>query len=304
LEIRLLAFDSFGVRSMSTFVQTRDAIIHIDPAASLAPVRYGLPPHRREIERLLECGRVIEEHAREAEIIVVTHYHYDHHDPGYLVPIDIYRGKTVIIKHPEEKINRSQMGRAKRFLELVKPIAKEIKIAENLELTIGRTRIRFSNAVPHGPSDRLGYVVEVSVYDGETKFLYTSDVEGPPLPEQVDFILSEKPDIAVVDGPMTYMLGFRYSKKSLEESLNNLKKIIDSGVKKIVLDHHFLRDLKYRERISDLLNYAASANAQVITAAEFMNRPIELLEALRDKLHQEEPVEVQVPENLKEILEE
>jgi len=304
MELRLLAFDSFGVRSMSTFIQTDDALIHIDPSASLAPSRYGLPPHRREIERLLECGRVIENFARDAEIIVITHYHYDHHDPGYLIPLDIYRNKVVYVKNPEEKINRSQMGRARYFLNLIKPIAKEIRIAEGSEIVIRKTTIRISNAVPHGVNDRLGYVVEVSVSDRSTKVLYTSDVEGPPLDEQVNFILSEKPDILIIDGPMTYMLGFRYSKKALQASIENLKKIISVGVRNIVIDHHFLRDINYRDRIAELYQYAEENGARIITAAEFMNRPIEMLEALRDKLYQEEPGEGEVPERLKGLLEE
>jgi len=289
---------------MSTFIQTRDVIIHIDPAVSLAPQRYKLPPHRREVERLLECAREIEKHARDAEIIIVTHYHYDHHDPGKLIPIEIYRNKIVYIKDPQNKINRSQMQRASRFLSLIKQVAKEIKIAEGSVITIGRTTIKISQAVPHGVNDRLGYVVEVSIHDGEMKILYTSDVEGPPLEEQVRYILEEKPDIVILDGPMTYMLGFRYSKKALEASIQNIKKIIDIGVKTIVIDHHFMRDIKYRERLGDVYKYAEERGVKVMCAAEFMNRPIEMLEALRDKLYQEENAPGNIPENIKEILEE
>ncbi len=304
MEIRLLAFDSFGVRSMSTFIQTNDTIIHIDPAVSLAPRRYNLPPHRREVERLIECAREIEKHAKEAEIIIITHYHYDHHDPGKLIPIDIYRNKIVYVKDPNNKINKSQMQRASRFLSLIKNIAREIKIAEKQEIQIGTTRIRISDPVPHGVNDRLGYVVEVSVQDKDTKLLYTSDVEGPPLEEQVKFIVEERPDILILDGPMTYMLGFRYSKKALEASINNIKRILDLGVKTLVIDHHFMRDLKYRERLGDAYKYAEDKNVKMISAAEFMNRPIEMLEAMRDKLYQEENAPGSIPENIREILEE
>lgn len=304
MEIKLLAFDSFGVRSMSTFIQTKDVIIHIDPAVSLAPSRYGLPPHRREIERMYECGKIIEDYAREAEIIIITHYHYDHHDPGHLIPIEVYKSKIVYIKHPEVKINKSQMQRAARFLQLIKPIAKEIKIADGNELKIGNTHIKFSQPVPHGTSDRLGYVIEVSIFDSELKLLYTSDVEGPPLPEQVDFILQEKPNILILDGPMTYMLGFRYSKKALQSSIEHIKKIIDIGVQKIIIDHHFMRDLKYKERLSEAYTYAQDKNVIIQSAAEFMNRPIEMLEALRDQLYKQEPEQGQIPEKIKELLEE
>ncbi|NPA22871.1 MAG: hypothetical protein GXO23_01045 [Crenarchaeota archaeon] len=304
MEIKLLAFDSFGVRSMSTFIQTRDVIVHIDPAVSLAPRRYNLPPHRREVERLIECAREIERHARDADIIIVTHYHYDHHDPGKLIPVDIYKNKIVYIKDPKNRINKSQMQRASRFLSLIKDIAREIKVAERQEIKIGSTLIKISDAVPHGVNDRLGYVVEVSIRDDEKKVLYTSDVEGPPLEEQVKFIIEEKPDILILDGPMTYMLGFRYSKKALEASMNNIRKIVDSGVKTIVIDHHFMRDLKYRERLADVYKYSEEKGTKMISAAEFMNRPIEMLEAMRDKLYQEENAPGVIPDNVREILEE
>ncbi len=304
MEIKFLAFDSFGVRSQSTFVQTRDITVHIDPAVSLAPRRYNLPPHRREVERMFECARVIEEYARESEVIVVTHYHYDHHDPGKLIPVDIYRNKIVIIKHPEQKINKSQMMRAARFLKLIKPIAREIKIADGNTYTFGGTVIKFSQPVPHGANERLGYVVEVSISSGDMKFLFSSDVEGPVLPEQTKFILEEKPNVVVIDGPMTYMLGFRYSKRALESSIKNLKSIVDLGVETIILDHHLVRDLKYRERLAEVYHYAEEKGVKVMTAAEYMKRPVELLEALRDKLYQEENAPGQIPEHVKEILEE
>ncbi|MDK2464732.1 MAG: MBL fold metallo-hydrolase, partial [Candidatus Korarchaeota archaeon] len=76
--VRPLAFDSMGVRSMATYVETRDVSLLIDPGVALAPRRFGLPPHDVERERLRSLARVIEEHARRARILVVTHYHYDH----------------------------------------------------------------------------------------------------------------------------------------------------------------------------------------------------------------------------------
>ncbi|MEM0457888.1 MAG: MBL fold metallo-hydrolase, partial [Sulfolobales archaeon] len=79
MRISFIAFESLGVRSMSTFIETRDALIHIDPGVSLAPRRYGLPPHEIELKRLDESSKEIYEMARDAEILIITHYHYDHH---------------------------------------------------------------------------------------------------------------------------------------------------------------------------------------------------------------------------------
>jgi len=49
-----LSFDSLGARSMATYVETRDVKIFIDPGVSLAPSRYGLPPHEVEINVMAE----------------------------------------------------------------------------------------------------------------------------------------------------------------------------------------------------------------------------------------------------------
>ena len=288
MEIKLLAFDSLGVRSQSTFIQTEDTIIHIDPAAALAPRRFGLPPHRIEIERLHELAEIIADHLRDAELVIITHYHYDHHDPNRLIPVELYRGKEVYVKHPTEKINISQKIRASRFLKMIKQYAKDIKIADNSVVVKGKTVIKFSEPVPHGINDRLGYVVEVMVHSNGGSVLYTSDVEGPVLENQLRFIVNEKPELAIVDGPLTYMLGYRFSYEDLDRAIRNLKKIVSSGVKTIILDHHLVRDPDYMERISEVLNYARTFKVKVLTAAEYMGKPVNVLEVKRKELYREE----------------
>ncbi|MEM3458864.1 MAG: MBL fold metallo-hydrolase [Candidatus Bathyarchaeia archaeon] len=278
-----LAFDSLGVRSMATFIETDDLKILIDPGAALGPIRYGLPPHFLEWQKLDESWRKIKRQAKEADILMVTHYHYDHHDPD--AP-ELYKNKMVFIKHPTENINLSQRERAALFLKAVREKPKKLEIADGKNFRIGKTQITFSKAVCHGTNPRLGYVTEVSIKSGNDRFLYTSDVEGPSLPEQIRFILKEKPAILFVDGPMTYMLGFRYSYKSLEISNNNLVKIIKKlSLDTLVLDHHFLRDLNYKLRIKPVYEAAEKCRVKVVTAAEFCGRKIEMLEALRKELY-------------------
>lgn len=278
-----LAFDSFGVRSMATFVETDDLKILIDPGVSLAPIRYGLEPHPLEWRRLDETWNVIKEYAAESEVLVVTHYHYDHHDPDYP---ELYRGKTVFIKHPTENINRSQKNRAAYFLEAIKGLPKKLEIADGKSFQLGKTLLRFSKAVCHGTNPRLGYVTETCIKSNSEKFLHTSDVEGPSLEDQIAFILEEKPNVLCVDGPMTYMLGYRYSFKSLEISNANLIKAIrEANLHTLVLDHHFLRDLNYKMRIKPVFEEAQRRDVKVLTAAEFAGRKIEMLEALRKELY-------------------
>jgi predicted metallo-beta-lactamase superfamily hydrolase len=278
-----LAFDSFGVRSMATFVETDDQRILIDPAAALGPIRYGLEPHFLEWRRLDTLWKEIKKYARRADVLIVTHYHYDHHDPDYP---RLYKGKRVFVKHPEENINRSQEERAALFLGAIKGMPKKLETADGRNFQLGKTLITFSRAVCHGTNPRLGYVTEVVIKSNNEKFLYTSDVEGPSLEDQVEFILREKPDVLFVDGPMTYMLGYRYSFKSLEIANSNLVRAIKkTDLKTLVLDHHLLRDLNYKLRIKPVYEAAEKRRVKVVTAAEFCGRKVEMLEALRKELY-------------------
>lgn len=283
LTVKPLAFDSFGVRSMATFVETDDVAVLIDPGASLAPIRYGLPPHPIEEQRLNECWTDIKAHAARSDILIVTHYHYDHHDPD---EPEIYAGKVLYLKHPTEKINKSQAGRAAHFLAQLDEFPQSLEIADGTTFTHGSTTIRFSPPVYHGTNPRLGYVVEVSIACGGEKMVFTSDVEGPSVADQAEFVLREDPDLLILDGPMTYMLGFRYSRKSLALSIEHINRILmETSVKNLLLEHHFMRDLKYKERIPEVYDCAAENGVKVLTAAEYCGRPLDMLEARRKELY-------------------
>jgi predicted metallo-beta-lactamase superfamily hydrolase len=282
LIVKPLAFDSFGVRSMATFVQTDDITLLIDPGVSLASSRYKLPPHPIEEQRLSETWADIKEHATRSDVLIVTHYHYDHYDPE---EPEIYKDKIVYLKDPKESINKSQAKRASYFLDKLKGMPKSLDIADAMVFKHGSTAIKFSSPVFHGTNSKLGYVVEVSISCSGEKLVFSSDVEGPAVDDQVEFIIQEDPDIVILDGPMTYMLGFRYSYKSLALSIANIKRILsETSVKCIMVEHHFMRDLKYKERIAEVYEYAAEKDVKVITAAEYIGREIDILEARRKEL--------------------
>jgi hypothetical protein len=283
LNVKPLAFDSFGVRSMATFVETDDITVLIDPGVSLAPRRYNLPPHPIEEQRMSERWADIKEHAARSEVLIVTHYHYDHYDPE---EPELYEGKIVYLKHPKEKINKSQAGRASYFLDKLNELPQSVDIADGNEFKHGATIIKFSPPVYHGTNPKLGYVVEVSISCGGEKMIFTSDVEGPSVADQADFIIQENPDLLILDGPMTYMLGFRYSRKSLALSIENINRIIkETSVKSILVEHHFMRDLKYKERIAEVYECAAENDVSIITAAEYLGRGVDMLEARRRELY-------------------
>jgi len=260
---------------MALFMETPDVRVFIDPSAAMGPRRYGLPPKPPEVRALEEFKAKIRAFAEKADVIVITHYHYDHYDPHE----GFYEGKTLLIKDPAKNINRSQKARARAFLEIVRGVADAIEVADGKKFVFGGTEIAFSPPVPHGEKrTRLGYVTMVAVESGGRRVLHTSDVDGPVEESTTELILSFSPDEVFIDGPATYFLGYRFSMENLRRAERNLVKIAES-VERIVLDHHLLRDLRYREMLPSLYGHY-----DVQTFAEYLGVDITMLEAHRRDL--------------------
>ncbi|MEM2910011.1 MAG: MBL fold metallo-hydrolase [Nitrososphaerota archaeon] len=286
---RPLAADSFGTRSMCAFVDTGDLSIVIDPGAALGPWRYGLKPHPKEVKKLEEYKAEIVRSTSKADLVIVTHYHYDHIPRPY-EDVAWLKGKTVMVKDPENNINFSQRSRAHLFLEQLRRVGCKVSVADGQSIKIGNTSIKFSKAVQHGNSPKLGYVIEICISKGNECLVHTSDVEGLVDEQQLSFIVQNKPDIIICDGPMTYMLGSRFTEKDLEKSIKNLMKVVAlCRPAFLVLDHHLIRDLSWRDRINALITYAESFNTSVCTAAEFSGLSYEPLEAMRKALYESCP---------------
>jgi hypothetical protein len=278
-----LAFDSLGVRSTATWVET-DKKILIDPGAALGPLRYSLPPSKIEYRRLEELARVIISYAEKSDILIVSHYHYDHHFPEQ----DFYEGKILLIKDPKNKINYSQKQRGKEFLGLLDNKPQRIEFADGKEFEFGKTRLKFSPPFFHGKEySKLGYVLITSVsYQGE-KILHASDIQGPQTKTTTDWIISEDPDILILSGYPTLLMGWRFSKFGLLESNQNLIRILSqTKVNTIILDHHLVRDLHYLNKIEEVLKTAEKLKKKVITAAEFLGKKPDFLEARRKELYE------------------
>ena len=121
--------------------------------------------------------------------------------------------------------------------------------------------------------------------------MFTSDVEGPVHEEVVDFIKSCSPDIVILDGPSTYLLGYKYPEEAFVKSIELMKAILDiESVRMLIADHHLLRELGYAERIAEVAAHARMLGKRVVSAAGFMGVEPVLLEARRRELFEEEPV--------------
>jgi predicted metallo-beta-lactamase superfamily hydrolase len=181
-------------------------------------------------------------------------------------------------------INQGQKNRAANFLSLLKEEDVDIEYADSRSFTFGDAEVQFSAPVPHGSTAQRGYVIEVCVKAGGV-FLQTSDVQGPLLDEQVEFILQEEPDLLYVDGPSSY-LGYPDMQYELRDANENLVKIVRAGwIDRLVVDHHLTRDLKYREKIEPVLKAGEEVGVTEECAAEFLNLKPNLLEARRRELY-------------------
>ncbi len=128
IKVTPLAAESFGVRSMCTLVETPDVKVLLDAGVSLCPYRFGLPPHPIEFQTIDRLRRRIAEAADKAEVVTISHYHFDHHTPSFedwLVnwteanetARQIYQGKRVLMKNPKEKINAESTAASMAFPE-------------------------------------------------------------------------------------------------------------------------------------------------------------------------------------------
>lgn len=282
LKINLVSFDSMGVRGMATVVETSEGLLFIDPGSALAPRRYGLPPHQEEINELNRKLDTIYKYMEETSIVIITHYHRDH----YLYrkgEEQFYRGKLVLAKNPSTAINYSQRVRGYVLFKKmgVENLAKEVVYADGMEMSLGNIRLYFSNPLPHGECNtRLGWVLSVLIDDGDKKLLFASDTQGLLCKESLAFVRSFNWDYLVISGPPTYLSSELDFAKLFGNLLLALRDLDER--KYVILDHHLLRDRNYNvfyERIR------RETRARVLTAAEYMNQPIRLLEARRDELY-------------------
>ncbi len=285
--IKIVGADSLGVRSMAAFIEAGSYKIAIDPGVSYAPRRYGLPPHKIELDRLEEVKARILEELEDTTHVLLTHYHYDH----YLYRSEdasAYQGKILIVKHPFQNINVSQRIRAYRLLKKnnVEKLASRIIYAEDQRvIRVGdEIYIEASPPVPHGADGtRLGYVVMFMVKVGENVFIHASDVQGPMSNKALDVLLKWPSGVVFISGPPTYFEGYKVEQSLVEQAFRNILCLAQRH-KIVIVDHHMARDKRYPAVLSKLAK--ESQNKNITCAAHYMGCRMELLEAFRDELWQ------------------
>jgi len=113
LEMYPVWFDSMGAKSSCTLVSTPDISVLIDPG--IAVMHPSFPASDSQKKLWMKQGKSeIKKTSEKADIIIITHYHYDHF---FQDEMKIYNGKTVFLKNPNEYINDSQKKRAENLFE-------------------------------------------------------------------------------------------------------------------------------------------------------------------------------------------
>jgi predicted metallo-beta-lactamase superfamily hydrolase len=275
MKLKYIAFDSLGVKSSCFMLESGGRGGHkilFDPGIAGEVDSFPLSwTERASLVRKYE--KDIRKACKASDVIVITHYHYDHHIPEK----NLYRGKTLLVKDPLKFINRSQAGRAETLLP---GLDADVRIADGKSFKFGGTEIKFSKPVWHGAAKtNLGYVLTVSIKQGKEKVVYSSDLNGVYLEEQADMIIKEKPDVLFLDGPPTYLLGYIMSYYNLAKCVLNICKILKRAKpKQVFLDHHLLRDYRYPDLLYECYRLAPKLGVRLTTVAEHLGKKPKVLE--------------------------
>ncbi|MGH7393512.1 MAG: MBL fold metallo-hydrolase [Candidatus Rokuibacteriota bacterium] len=261
---------------MATFVQVGHLAILIDPGATLAANRYGLPPADEEWEALRRANDRISAYALRADLVFVSHYHEDHFrsDPSS------YAGRLAVLKDPRRMVQGLQ---ARRALELWKalPGRARIESADGWARREPPVRLEASAPLAHGlEGTALGYVVALTVVDEaeRERFVFASDVQGPLSPVVAAWLVRQRPTLLYLSGAPSYVER-EVGAEVVQRGVENLRRVIDATGCRVILDHHALRDLRWRERFADLF-----ATGRVTTAAGHLGLADATLEAGRQRL--------------------
>jgi predicted metallo-beta-lactamase superfamily hydrolase len=283
---------------MCTYVKTPDIRILIDAGVALGP-RFSKLPHPKEYLARNQCRRKIRELAADSDIIIISHYHNDHHTPNYKETVwlgssaeeseQIYRNKIVIAKDARNAINFSQRRRGWMFQKFVKRIGSQFEVGDGRTFEYGATNVQLSTPVPHGEeTSGLGWVIMTTVESRDEKFMHASDVQGPMENNTMSKILTERPHLLIVGGPPVYLAGNKVDQSKIQNAINNASKIA-SHIPEMIFEHHILRSENWHDDIKPVSGAAAKAGNRAMNAAEYAGTDAQMLESIRPRLYEEDP---------------
>ncbi len=271
-----LGAESLGVRSMATYVEVAGRGILIDPGATLAASRFGLPPADEEWEALRRANDRISAYALRAELIFVSHYHEDHFRSD---PVS-YAGRRVLVKDPRRMVQGLQARRAAELWKCLQGGAR-VAIADDFSERGLDLVLEASPPLPHGlEGTPLGYVLALTVVDPaeRERFVFASDVQGPLSAVAAAYILRQRPTLLYLAGPPSYVER-AVGTPVIDRGIEHLARILERTGCRVIMDHHALRDVRWRERFARLWE-----TGRVTTAAAYLGVEPAALESRRAEL--------------------
>jgi predicted metallo-beta-lactamase superfamily hydrolase len=265
-----LAADSLGVRSMCTYVETGEVRLLMEPGATVSPLRFGLEPTPEEREALDRALDRIRAFAVRATLVTVSHFHADHYQ---LAPA-LYQGRRVWAKDPRTMLDAHQAAQGRAFWAAVGPLGR-LRTSDGELVDLGAATLRFSPPLPHGQEGTsYGYLTVTTVDDG-TRFVHAADVQGPVSDVTTAYLVRERPDLLYLSGPPTYLAG-QLGPALIDRAIQNLLRVVSETGCRVIMDHHAVREPRYRERLGALFD-----TGRVVTAAEYAGQREACLEARR-----------------------
>ncbi len=298
ISVRCLCFESLGVRSMCVFVETPDVSVLLDPGVSLGK-RFSLIPHPREYRALIENREIMKHFAERAEVLVISHYHFDHYTPcgitDYVwmwntpeIAEEIYTDKVVLAKDIRSEINLSQRRRGWIFKKTAAKYVRELEYADGRCWEFGSTKLEFTEPIFHGERDTpLGWVLAVYISRNDHTVLFAPDVQGPLYEEALQVLSRAEGDLAIVGGPPLYLSETKMGANLRDVALKNLANLC-THFKACVVDHHLIRSEHWPTFVQELRS-GLGLSPWVETAADFAEAEVLDLEWRRAKLYEEDP---------------
>lgn len=279
MQVIPLAAESMGVRSMATLVEAGGVRVLIDPGATVAPLRHGLPPSAEERAALESANECIIGALCQADAVVVTHYHDDH---ANLLPY-VLSSAALYVKRPATSSERRFA--AGLFPRLVHTRRSFTEIDASTA-TLRDLRFTFSPPLPHGKTGaRAGSVVAVALTCSEGCFVFASDVQGLLSADASAWMRQQHPDLVYLSGAPTYRMSFNqeadpqaWRPSDVRSAQSNLLALMETTGCQVIVDHYLTRDPHFRRVYAEVF-----ATGRAHTAAEFLGKPDRLLEAHRGR---------------------
>lgn len=149
----------------------------------------------------------------------------------------------------------------------------EVRFCDGVAFSIRDTKVRFTEPLFHGIEyARMGWVIGLILEHKGAKIVYTSDLQGPIIEDYTEWIIRESPDLLVLDGATTYVLGFLLNQINLQRVIANVCAILRHTDAEVIYDHHVARGALFKERLSEVYDTASKEARRFQTAAEWLGR--------------------------------